>query len=491
MTEPVRNPLTTVLRYLLLVCGLFYLALFLFTALNRIGYRFELEWVEGNFADTVARLLNGQPIYAQPTVNFIANIYTPLFFYISAIPSLLMGVGFLPLRLVSLLSTLGCFVVIWVWVRREGGDAITATTASGLFAATYALGGAWFDLARTDMLYIALYLWAAYMLRFAQRWGGYFVASVLIFGAFFTKQSALFMIAPLFLYAVFRDWKKALAAIALLGLLIVGSTLWLDSVFNGWYSYFVWYLPSHFSQDMDWSNFIPVFGSELLLPLLIAFVIAIIFLVLSRKDKDGKFWFYLLLLLGVIAETIPARLSRIAYVNHMLPVYAVLAIIFGLGLGAIPRWIGEWKTAARNIMLPIFYLLCIVQFAILLYNPFTFIPTREDEAAGEHFLAVLGDIPGDIYVPAHSFIATYAGKPSHAHTTCIHVVVVSDPGAVSARLKQELAEATSRRIFPAYILDARSGVPGYQESGTVFERDDVFWTRSGYRTRPNYIYRVK
>jgi len=491
MAHSVNNPIVRISRYLLILCGLFYLCLFLFTALSRIGYRFELEWVEGNVADTVVRLLNGQSIYAQPSVSFIANIYTPLFFYVAAIPSAIQGVGFPPLRLVSLLSTLGCFAVIWIWVRREGGDIISALSGVCLFAAIFALGGAWFDLARTDMLFILLYLWAAYMLRFAKHIGAYLFASVLIFLAFFTKQSALFIIAPLFLFVLLQDWKKALASIVLLVLLIIVSTLWFDSIYNGWYSYFVWYLPSHFSQEMDWNNFIPFFSNELFLPLLITLIISIVLLILYRGNKDRRFWFYLLLLLGVIGETIPARLSRIAYVNHMIPVYAVLSIMFGLGISVVPRWMAGWKQATHKVLVPVFYLLCIVQFAILIYDPFKYIPTRADEEAGEHFLDVLRNIPGDVYVPSHSFVPTLAGKQSHAHTTCIHVVLVSDPGAVSRRLKEELTEMTNRRVFPAYILDARTSMPGYMESGKVFDRDDVFWTRSGDRTRPNYIYQVK
>jgi len=54
------------LRWLLVVLSAWYLGSYLTVALLRVGYPFELEWMEGTIADHVRRILDGQPLYVPP-----------------------------------------------------------------------------------------------------------------------------------------------------------------------------------------------------------------------------------------------------------------------------------------------------------------------------------------------------------------------------------------------------------------------------------------
>src|SRR5437016_5947719 len=67
----------------------------------RIGYPFELEWMEGAMVDHAARVRAGLPIYCAPTPEHVAFLYTPLLYQLGALVSLVTGQGFLALRLVS------------------------------------------------------------------------------------------------------------------------------------------------------------------------------------------------------------------------------------------------------------------------------------------------------------------------------------------------------------------------------------------------------
>ena len=108
MTDDRWKALSTVAGRLALAAALVYLAAYLFIALQRIDYPFEIEWMEGGSAGHVARVLAGESLYAPPTLAFTPFIYTPLYFHGSAWFAQLLGEGFLPLRLVSFLSSLFC-----------------------------------------------------------------------------------------------------------------------------------------------------------------------------------------------------------------------------------------------------------------------------------------------------------------------------------------------------------------------------------------------
>ena len=90
-------------RALAALCVLFVLG-FLALAALRVTYPFELEWQEGGMLDHVLRVLAGQPLYVEPSLEFIAFPYTPLYFHVSALACKVLGVGLPALRVVSILA---------------------------------------------------------------------------------------------------------------------------------------------------------------------------------------------------------------------------------------------------------------------------------------------------------------------------------------------------------------------------------------------------
>ena len=84
-----------------------YVVVFCVIVVSRISYPYELEWMEGGSVDHVKRILSGLQLYVEPDLQFVPFIYTPVYFYVSALFSKLLGIGFFPLRMVSFLSSLG------------------------------------------------------------------------------------------------------------------------------------------------------------------------------------------------------------------------------------------------------------------------------------------------------------------------------------------------------------------------------------------------
>ena len=109
------------LTYALVVGALAFVAVYLFVATARMGYPYELEWMESGLVDGVGRILDGAPLYVEPSVEFIPFAYPPLYHWLSAAVASITGLSYLPLRLVSLLSSLGSLLLIHALVRRETG----------------------------------------------------------------------------------------------------------------------------------------------------------------------------------------------------------------------------------------------------------------------------------------------------------------------------------------------------------------------------------
>src|SRR5260221_7420005 len=100
-----------------LAVGLAYLGAYIAIALLRMRFPFELEWMEGANLGHVDRVLRGLPLYVRPGIEFTPFIYPPFYFVVAAWVAKLIGPGFLPLRLVSFLASLGCFGLIYAYVR--------------------------------------------------------------------------------------------------------------------------------------------------------------------------------------------------------------------------------------------------------------------------------------------------------------------------------------------------------------------------------------
>ncbi len=107
-------------------CTVVAVALFLLVALSRLSYPFAIEWIEGNTFLHVMRVLQGQPLYVAPNYDFIALIYTPLYYYISAPIAAATGNIMMAMRLVSLLATLVAFAALYAIARAYGASSLLA-----------------------------------------------------------------------------------------------------------------------------------------------------------------------------------------------------------------------------------------------------------------------------------------------------------------------------------------------------------------------------
>jgi hypothetical protein len=485
--------LTRALRWTTALAGAAFLCAYLGVALSRIAYPFELEKMEGGFVDHAMRVLAGKPLYPAPSIEFVPCAYTPLYALLGSALCAVLGAGFFPLRLLSFAASLGSLALIYAFVARETRDRFCAACAACLFAATYAATGAWLDIARVDTLFLFLILAALHTARFRSSSASRIACGVLVGLAFLTKQTALVVAAPVVLFCLIEDRRKGAAMLGAVALIAGGSTYLLDAMSAGWYSYYVFFLQSR--PLVESHRLVAYWARDVAGVLPIAALFGAVFLATCRRALGPEpFRFYLLAALGTIVGTWPSRISFGQEVNVLFPAYAMVGILFGLGLHAALRSArlidARGGAAAERIV----YAACLVQLAALVYNPLPLVPSRADAAAGRALVAALRACEGDVLMAHHGYLPVLAGKTSHAHGVAVSDIMLRDrDGRGGRRLVREFEEAIRSRAFGAIVLDTwwwfqKDIDEHYVRSRRLFDDKNAFWPVTGARSRPEWIY---
>lgn len=481
-----------VLRWGLVLATAGFFVVLLVVAGLRLTYPFELEWMEGAVTDHVRRITAGERLYVEPSLDFIPFTYGPLYFYVSAFVSLFSGPGHLALRLVSLVSSLGSFALVFRFVQRETLSRRDGVVALGLLSATFAIGGLWFDLARVDSLHLFLLLLTAYLVRFGASPRTMLAAGLLGGLAFLTRQTAVIALVPLMAYLFHRSRRHCgYFAAASLGLIVL-STLVLDRFHDGWYVFYVLELPR--SAPISRIALLDFWREDLLPRAGILFCFSVFYLAsrLYEGDLDG-FLFYALLAAGLVGESWVSRQLPGEYGSTLMPAWATLAILGSLALGEVRRRVKEplGSRARLAVTIPV-YVALMTQLAVLLYNPRYHVPSTTDGVEGARLLRLIESMDGEVLLPHHGYIAAMAGKRTHAHHVAVRNVLRGAPRPVQEQLAQEIDQALRERRFAAVIIDEPWRLSQLEATyvlvGEVSERGDVFLPRTGEGMRPTSLY---
>lgn len=485
------NRLSTLLRYSAVIVSLIFTLTYIFVALSRIGYPFELEWMEGASVIHVKRILEGRSLYVRPNIEFTPFFYTPLYFYISSLFSLILGLGFTPLRIVSFLSSLGSLGVIYFWVKEETQDKTSGIIAAGLFAATFKLSGFWYDIARVDSLFLFLSLSGACLIKVRSSAGSFIISGILFSLAFLTKQTALVLILPLAIYILIYKRKLLIYFLVTIILGMGGPTLFFHIATKRWYYYYLFYLPRN--HEIIKENYIAFWTKDLFSPLFISLGISVLYLIkeFSGKSRENAIY-YILLFCGFLFGSWMSRLHVGGWLNVLMPAYAAISIVFGIGINALSRNSEEKGSLLRTNIPLVLYIACLLQYSLLSYNPIMQIPTKEDRKAGEYLIQTMKNIDGEIFVPYHSYLAEMAGKRSYMHVHSLFDISRGDSTNIAEEFQNELIAAIQSRKFKAVFLDAPRITTSFDEyykmKKIIFNNGKVFFPVTGMKTRPEFIF---
>jgi hypothetical protein len=453
---------------------------------GRFGHPYELEWMEGGMLAHAHRVLSGRPVYARPSLDFVAFMYPPLYYYASAAVAAVVGEGFGALRGLSVVSALGCFALLFQIARRETDSALAGALAAGGFIASYQASGAWLDLARQDSFYLLWLLLAIERIRSGPEPVRALQSGLALAAAFFVKQSIVMLAAPVWLVLWLVDRRRAGAAALGAGAPILLGVALLDWWHEGWYWYYTVTVPrghpveAKLAVEFWTQDIVPVFG------------IALAAIALHHwRELQGRFvperMIWPAVVVGALASSWSVRSLVGAYLNNLLPAYAVLCLAAALAFAAARRAGGRWALAA--------YVAALSQLGLLAYDPRPLLPTAEDRAAGDALVARIAALEGDVFIPNHGYLARRAGKREYAHTLAIDNLLLDDPTSDARRdLELEFFDHFARRRFGAVIIDsdgryAEFARQFYGPGERLFDQDEVFFSVAGGQIRPETLYR--
>lgn len=176
------------------------LILFLFVVWNRISLPFVFEWGESAGVDQINRILAGSKIYTQPALDFAPLVYTPLYYYLAAGVSALIGNSLLSARLVSFVAAILSVILINRLVYKETKNQLIAWISGTAYLSCFALSSGFYDLARVDSVYVLMVLITFIAIQEAKDQLGYLAGGLLLAIGFFIKQSFIIVFFPLLIY---------------------------------------------------------------------------------------------------------------------------------------------------------------------------------------------------------------------------------------------------------------------------------------------------
>jgi hypothetical protein len=437
----------TLLRLALVACSALVMLLFVIVALMRIHYPYELEELEGSVFLTALRVFHGQAIYGPPSLDFIPYMYPPGYYFAAAGLGRMTGMTISTLRALSIVSTLGCFGVIAELVWTETRRVLPAIAAAGLYAGCYTLCAEWFDLGRLDSMFVLLVLLALYATRRAHP----VVAAIVWVLAFQTKQSIL-PIAVLMLCCDWRNTRRTLSGLVTLLVGVAGSIAWLDHATHGWYSFYVFAVPRA-NADISLRSLAVFWPSELFRPLLLALVIVAAAAVFTRPSLRSVATRVYLAACAVVPVFWIVFAHGGSTANAMMPVYALLAVLFGISVARLLAWL---PSIDAKLAVPATLLLlaaACAQEAAGVYNPGDYRPYAAMRSSVAASVQTVQALPGEVWVTQHPYYAWLAGKPTHADLVSIHDAMRAADPTTRAIFRAELQSALDGYRFSTIVLD--------------------------------------
>jgi hypothetical protein len=444
------------LRVALAAISAGFILLFLYTSLRRMAFPFSFDQVEGGMVTSVWRVAHGYPLYAKPNTDFVPYLYAPLYFYLAAALSKVVGAGYASLRLLSILGAVGSFTVIYAIIHGETKSRLAAIAGAGLFAACYQPLQGWLDLGRVDSLFVFLLLLAIYCTRRAP----ILVAVLVWLIAFQVKQTIL----PVAVLVLCADWQRPRRmALGLITMLVgFGATLALSyRATDGWYSFYLFGT----AKGLHWIArpavmYIP---EDLLQPFGLALFILLAAMLCAPPSLRGRGrQFYLVVSFAIYASVWYLRAHAGSAVNTLVPAYAWTAVLFGLSIHRLEAWLAAQPSRATQLGRILLFAAATVQILGFLYHPGKFVPSAATREARQKFEQQLSSLPGDIYVINHSYDAILAGKKPHAVIDAFGIIQDSPPSPLRDAYIDEFHREIDSHVFSGFVLDdtADTYIPG-------------------------------
>ena len=329
------------------------------TIAARVATPWPLEWMEGAIVHHALRLSQLQPLYLAPSAEFVPYLYPPLGYLPMALAAPVFGSSLPAARIACLLCTVAALIGIARIGARAGGTRTAGMLGAGLFALGYGYGGAFMDIARIDLHFIALVVWGAERIDAGRERSGLWLLAL----SALAKQHGLVLFAAAALAMLIRDRTRSLSPVLWPAstLLLVGQLLQWSS--GGWFGFYTFELPAR-------HGVIP--------PLLLSFLLVDLLVLVPVLTIGAVIWLWrrravasppVLLLLAALLVSALGRAHAGGHDNVRLP---ALALLCAWGIGPVLRALLDRERSRRARLAAL--VLVAIQCAILWQPPSSHAP---------------------------------------------------------------------------------------------------------------------
>ncbi len=414
------------MRRLALLTSSLFIAFFLFTSISRVFYPYDLDFIEDSMLMQSIRIANNQPVFVAPNAEFMPHVYMPLYSFIGGMLIKVMGVGFAPLRLLSLSATLVTAILIFLIAQRETQEKWIGFACAALFLGGYRLTGFWYELARVDSLFVMLLMIGMMTGLRARSVPRLLAAAAVMTLAFFTKQTAVLFAGALALYLFFNIRWRVLWFVIPFGALVSITILILNAITDGWFWYHTFTIAG--GDPIELGRVINYLFVDVLWGMGGLSVMVIITVMLKLRlspspltplpQGEGNNWF-----VAIVAAFIVSGVGRSSVggnVNNLMPVYAFLCLSpMLLKTSKVSPTPLRFGTLRETFEVSVTASLIILQFALSAYNPLRYIPTPTVRESGDRLVKRIAATNGEVLVMMHPYYAMMAGKQPSAQIAAL------------------------------------------------------------------------
>ena len=330
--------------------------------------------MEGTILQHVARAAHGLPVYPAPAPGYVALAYNPLYYYLCAPVTWVLGLNLPALRLVAIAGMAGSGAVIYATVRGWTRSQWWGLIGLGLFATAYRVMDAYLDTAHSDSWLLCSALLGTYVIDQATTRAGRIAGAIILVLSFWFKQhGALFALGGVG-FLTFRDgWRASLPAWAVVALFgVVAYVAAVQWPFGPAFHYFTWDVPSRWSTvNAGAAVRLARFTARSYLPLFAASLIPLARV--WRKQAPLRIWH--VQWCCAAASALQGALDAGSSDNVFIPFGAFVIILGTVGLAECVRAnAGAWTQAAQPVAVA-------AAFIPLIYAPQTVILSPHAPAA--------------------------------------------------------------------------------------------------------------
>ncbi len=488
---------------------------------GRVAYPYDLEWMEGGMLHHALRFQTGRGIYAEPSIEFIPYLYTPLYPALLAALGEVFGLTYTIGRVVSVLSLLGIAVVACISLcssrARHAALApaiVGVLLALGLFAAAYPYMEGWYDLVRGDTLFLFL-VTAGLVAAFHWSDQGHGMAGhmrvaavgVILAFAFFTKQTGIIYVALGGAIVLVLAWRRLPTYIAASGIVGLGGSGLMNLISDGWFWTYIRKIHAahDFNMDRFWKSYGNILWHFRALTVIVAVTLVVVLYTWLRRPADGSrrelprqtrpflLWtatFAVSTVIGAVGWG-----TEFAHFNAYMPAFLHGALAAGAAIPALAACTGILWGARRHSRLAVHGIAGLAALALALtcwhwrWQPRRFVPTQADVAAGDRLIKRIRDLQGDVWMPSHPWYLVLAGKNPH-----VHRMGIKDVTWRQTRKVLGLDDSLESHRFTSIVFDNRDlflelpKIREYYRPGLALPSDERPRLYSGAKIVPDSIW---